>query len=266
MNQIEFFSLPGGFPWAEQIHIYDTLPSTNDLLKTMAAEGAPHGTSVVARRQTAGRGRMGRSFYSPDRDGMYCSVLLRPNCPATAIMHLTCAVAVAICDAMEQTFSFRPGIKWTNDIVYQGRKLGGILTELTVDASGNVNSAIIGIGINCNQQLHDFPEDIRGFAGSVRSCTGRFVDIDTFTYQVLKSLYGLSADLLKKKDDIMQTYRRDCITLGKEISVIQGDTVFHAVATAIADDGGLTVTCENGDIKTVQSGEVSIRGMYGYLE
>lgn len=266
MNQKEFFSLPGDIPWAEHIHIYDTLPSTNDLLKTMAAEGAPHGTVVIARCQTAGRGRMGRSFYSPDRNGMYCSVLLRPNCPATTVMHLTCAVAVAVCDAMEHTFSFRPGIKWTNDIVYEGKKLGGILTELTVDASGNVNSAIIGIGINCNQQLQDFPEEIRNFAGSVRSCTGRFVDIDTFTCQVLKSLHAMNVGLLTKKSDIMQTYRHDCITLGKEISVIRGDTVFHAVATAIEDDGGLTVTCENGDTKTVQSGEVSIRGMYGYLE
>ncbi len=266
MKQNKFLSLPGGFPWAEHIHIYDTLPSTNDLLKNMAANGAPHGSVVIARSQTAGRGRMGRNFYSPAHDGLYCSVLLRPNCSATQLMHLTCAVAVAVCDAMEETFSFRPSIKWTNDIVHNGRKLGGILTELNLDASGNVNSAIIGIGINCNQRPDDFPSDICDFAGSVRGCTGRIVDIDAFTSQILKCLYATSERLLQSKDAIMQAYRHDCITIGKEISVISGDTTFHAIATDIDNDGGLTVICKNGELKTVRSGEVSIRGMYGYVE
>ena len=133
-------------PWRDTLYWYDAIDSTNTQAKNMAKQGAPHGTVVIAGSQSAGRGRMGRSFTSPPDAGLYLSVVLRPNCPAEALMHLTCAAAVAGCDAVEAVCGIRPDIKWTNDLVFGSKKLGGILTELSINsATGLVDFAIIGI-------------------------------------------------------------------------------------------------------------------------
>ena len=107
-----------------------------------------------------GRGSRGRRFHSPAGSGVYLSVILRPVCDPGALMHLTCAAATAMCDAVEAACGFRPGIKWTNDLVFGRRKLGGILTELRLDHRGLVDFAIVGIGINCLQGPADFPEEL----------------------------------------------------------------------------------------------------------
>ena len=137
-------------PWRQHIQWLESTESTNTLAKTLAAEGAPHGTVVIADRQTGGRGRMGRSFCSPAGKGIYMSVILRPQCSPRELMHLTCAAAVAACDAITSVTKLCPSIKWTNDLILNEKKLGGILTELSF-SFGNENnfSAIIGIGINC---------------------------------------------------------------------------------------------------------------------
>ena len=137
--------LPPGFPWRESIHYYPTIDSTNTQAKHLAAQGAPHGTVLIAGHQTGGRGRLGRSFHSPEGLGIYLSVILRPNCLAKDLMHLTCATAVAMCDAVEAAAAFRPGIKWTNDLIWGKRKLGGILTELSLNPDGAVDYAVVGI-------------------------------------------------------------------------------------------------------------------------
>ena len=135
------------YPWADRFCFLPQVDSTNDYLKKLAAEGAPHGTVALSDHQTGGHGRRGRSFLSPPGVGLYLSILLRPECPPTRLMHLTCAAGVAMCNAIEQSVGFRPGIKWTNDIVCGKRKLGGILTELRLDGQGLVDYAIVGIGI-----------------------------------------------------------------------------------------------------------------------
>ena len=148
--------------YASGIHYFDTIDSTNTRARELARQGASHGTVLIADHQTSGRGRRGRSFHSPAGSGIYMSVILRPNCSPQELMHLTCAVAVAACDAVETTAGIRPGIKWINDLILQNRKLGGILTEMSVDAkTGMVEYAVIGIGINCSQTPNDFPADIR---------------------------------------------------------------------------------------------------------
>ena len=115
-----------GHPWAELVQVLDSVDSTNNLAKTLAAQGAPAGTVIVADSQTGGRGRMGRSFVSPPGVGVYLSVILRPEAPPEELMHLTCAVAEVLCDGIEVASGLRPGIKWTNDLVLGGRKLCGI--------------------------------------------------------------------------------------------------------------------------------------------
>ena len=150
--------LPAECPWGDTLHWFHTITSTNDVAKEMAKNGAPQGTVVVAGQQSSGRGRMGRSFSSPAEKGVYLSVILRPNCPAQKLMTLTCAVGVAMCNAVEQVAGVRPKIKWINDLILENRKLGGILTELCAE-QGIVTYAVVGVGINCDQAAQDFPPE-----------------------------------------------------------------------------------------------------------
>ena len=119
--------IPTECPWRDTLYWYDTIDSTNNRAKELAREGAPHGTVVTSGCQTAGRGRMGRSFHSPEGLGIYLSVILRPNCPPDQLMHLTSCAAVAMCDAVQKVSGLRPGIKWVNDLILNKKKLGGIL-------------------------------------------------------------------------------------------------------------------------------------------
>ncbi len=256
--------LPQDYPYKEHIHCFETIDSTNTQAKAMGLQGAPHGTALLAKHQTAGRGRLGRSFHSPESQGIYLSLLLRPGCHATRLMHLTCAVGVAVCDAIESVTGLRPGIKWTNDLVFGKRKLGGILTELSLDSGGNVNFAVVGIGINCTQKAGDFPPEIREIATSLEEITGNKMDISLLTAAILPSLLNMSDKLLSHPGEILEQYRRDCVTLGKEISVVTPTLVRHGIAVDIDREGALVVDFSDGHRESVSSGEVSIRGMYGY--
>jgi len=209
---------------------------------------------------------MGRSFFSPGGVGIYFSLLLRPDCPPTELMHLTCATAVAMCDAVETAAGFRPGIKWTNDLVQEKRKLGGILTELGLSASGRVDYVIIGIGINCCQKEEDFDPEIRGIAGSLSMVTGKEIVRAAVAAAMMDSLYRMDQILLAEKEAILNRYRQDCITIGQEISLLRvGEEVRHGRAIDMDDEGALIVEFSDGHLETVNSGEVSVRGMYGYL-
>ena len=255
--------LPAECPWGDTLHRFTEVTSTNTLAKELANLGAPHGTVLVAGSQTAGRGRMGRSFSSTAGKGIYMSAILRPQCSTQQLMHLTCAVAVSICDAVEQTCGIRPLIKWINDLVLGKKKLGGILTELSIDR-GAVQYAIVGIGLNCTQAPEDFPEEIRDIALSLQSYTGNAVDIPKLTAAMINSLWEMDKHLLSR--DFMAIYKKDCITLGKEISIVRADNVSHGKAIDLDAAGGLIVQYPDGTTATVQSGEVSIRGMYGYTD
>lgn len=246
------------------IHRFETIDSTNTRAKEMAKNGAPHGTVLIARHQTGGRGRMGRSFHSPAGTGIYLSMILRPQCSPDQLMHLTCAAAVAMCDAIEAACDFRPGIKWTNDLVWGKRKLGGILTELGFDGSA-LSYAVVGIGINCTQQESDFPPELRHMAASLSMTAGKEISTQCLEAEILRTLQAMADGLLTHKEAIMAQYRADCVTIGKEISVVRGDSVRHGTALSVDADGGLTVRFADGTTETVASGEVSIRGMYGYL-
>ena len=254
------------YPWVDRFHWLEETGSTNDDLKKMARQGAPHGTVLVADRQSVGHGRMGRSFHSPGGVGIYFSILLRPQCAPGELMHLTCATAVAMCEAVEKATGLRPGIKWTNDLVHGRRKLGGILTELGFTAKGGVDYAIIGIGINCCQQEADFPEDIRNIAASLSMVTGRDIDRAAVIAAMMESLHRMDAGLLTEKAAILDAYRKACITIGQEISLLRvGEPVRHGKAVDMDDDGALIVEFSDGHRETVNSGEISVRGMYGYL-
>ena len=262
-NIIEQVSLEN--PWRKRIQYFDTITSTNDVLKQLAIQGAPEGTILVADCQTGGRGRLGRTFLSPSQVGIYLSILLRPKCKPSELMHLTCASAAATCAAIREAAGFHPGIKWTNDIVYQNKKLSGTLTELSINPDGSTSYAIIGTGINCNQSIQDFPTEIRDIAGSIKMITGAEIDRCAVAAKLIDAWYDMSRRLLSEKDAIIDSYRRDCVTLGRKISVIQKDLVRHGTALDIDEEGALIVRFEDGTVETVNSGEVSVRGMYNYV-
>ena len=257
-------ALSPDYPWADRFHYFNTVDSTNNYLKRQALLGAPHGTVAVADCQTGGKGRLGRSFQSPGGVGIYLSMLLRPDCPQEQLMHLTCAVGTAMCDALEEAAGVRPGIKWTNDLVCEKRKLSGILVELLNDTQGKL-CVIIGIGVNCCQQLTDFPEELRDRAGSLAMVTGRRIDRPKVAAAMMEALADMDRNLLTGKEAMLEQYRRDCVTLGQKISVVRGDEIRHGTALDIGDDGDLIVRFDDGHTEAVSSGEVSIRGMYGYV-
>lgn len=264
MKDLILSNLPGDFPW--QIHWFDTIDSTNDKAKAMAAGGAPHGTVIVAGQQTNGRGRLGRSFSSPEGKGVYLSVILRPDCQPDKLMHLTCAAGVAMCDAVEAVCGMRPGLKWINDLIMNSRKLGGILTELSVDsANGKAKYAIIGIGINCSQTEKDFPDDIQKIAISLQDATNKRISREALAAAMIQTLHSMDNALLTQQKEILSAYKKDCVTLGKEILLHRDNCVYCATALDIDPNGGLIVKLGDGSTETICTGEVSVRGLCGYI-
>lgn len=251
-------------PWQDSLLWFDSIDSTSTRAKALAAQGAAHGTVLIADRQTGGRGRMGRSFLSPGGMGIYLSVILRPSCPPQKLMHLTCAAGVAMCDAVERVTGVRPGIKWTNDLVYGTKKVAGILTELSLDAKTGLTAyAVVGVGINCCQAEGDFPPELAGIAASLNMVTGQAVDRARLAAAMIEALAEMDA-ALANKDAILDAYRADCVTLGWEVSLVRGSEVRHGTALDIDGEGALIVKFHDGHTEAVSSGEVSVRGMYGY--
>ena len=258
--------LPGSCPWHDSLLWFDSIDSTNTHAKLLAAAGAPEGTVLIADCQTGGRGSRGRSFLSPAGNGIYLSVILRPDCRPQEIMHLTCAVGSAMCDAVERVCRIRPGVKWANDLVLGGRKIAGILTELAVLPNGKIDYLVIGIGINCCQSQSDFPEEIRSFAGSLFSVTGIPVDRNKLAAAMVFALWEMNGVLLRNKSSILKRYRSDCITLGRQISLVRADGIVrHGTVIGLDDNAALLVQLDDGSFEAVSSGEVSVRGLYGYL-
>ena len=251
-------------PWRSRVHWYDEIGSTNDIARQMVFDSCPSGTCILAGQQTNGHGRMGRSFSSPVGKGVYLSCILRPNCPPERLMHLTCATAVAAVEAVKDASGIDCGIKWTNDLVVGHRKLGGILTSLQLDPqTGLVSAAIIGIGINCLQKPDDFPPEIRQIATSLSMHTDR-CDPAAVAAALIRQLHQMDGQL-QEKSVIMANYKTRCITLGREVSWMTGDMLRHGTALDLDTDGGLILQLSDGTVQTAAFGEVSIRGMYGYL-
>ena len=250
----------GEHPWAERLTLLSSVDSTNNYLKALGAAGAPHGTVAVADEQTAGRGRMGRSFDSASGSGIYLSVLLRPACPPAELMSLTAQAAAAVRRAILETSGAEAGIKWVNDLVLDGRKICGILTELSIEAeSGLVSYAVIGAGVNRNRPADAFPPELRQTAGSILSQTGKRTDRNALAAAMIRALSELP------RPDWREEYRAACVNLGREVRILApGRPPRNGRAIDVGPEAELIVQTEAG-AEAVRSGEVSVRGMYGYL-
>lgn len=242
----------------------DCVDSTNREIKRLAAQNAPDGLVVTARRQTAGRGRSGRSFHSPEGCGLYLSALLRPQLPPEAVAHLTAWTAVAVCDAIQSVCRVRPQIKWINDLILNGKKLCGILTELLV-TNGKPGGVVVGIGINVNHRTEDFPPELREQATSLSLELGHPVDVQALTRELILALDRLYAAFPAQKEDYLRRYRADCLTTGHPVLLTTPTHAREAVALDIDEDFCLLVELPDGTREAVRTGEASVRGLHGYL-
>ena len=253
--------------YSAPVHVLSAVDSTNNYCKLLAAQGAPDGTVVIADSQTAGRGRRGRGFLSPAGQGLYLSVLWRPECAPDALLPLTALSAVAVSRAVERLGGEAPGIKWPNDLVLAGRKICGILTELSVEAeSGLVDYVVVGIGVNCRQQPTDFPEELQTIAGSLDMGLSAVIPRAALAAELVRQLHTLRREVLFAPGTWLEAYRSRCLTVGKRVRLFRGEDA--ATATALAVDGqyGLVVAHDDGSTETLRSGEVSVRGLYGYMD
>ena len=252
-----------GCPWP--INVLPTVDSTNTYAKAQAALGAPHGSVYVTGRQTGGRGRRGRTFVSPP-GGVYLSVLLRPQREAAELLWLTAAVAVAIRRAIRDCCPADVGIKWTNDLVIGKRKVCGILTELAAEAdSGMLEYAVVGIGVNCNTDTAALPEPARDVAVSLREAVGTAVDPNALAAAMVRRLHELDTQLPGALPQWLAEYAGVCVTLGQDVQILRAGETRLAHAIGIDEAGGLIVRYPDGTEGVVSSGEVSVRGMYGYV-
>ncbi len=243
---------------------FQEIDSTNAYLKR--TPGLPHGTAVLADCQTAGRGRSGRSFQSPSGKGVYLSLLLRPALTPEGLMPVTAMTAVAVCDAVERACGTRPQIKWTNDLLLGGKKIAGILTEMTLHA-GSVEALIIGVGINVRQVAADFTPEVAEMATSLSAALGKAVFRPRLAAEMLAALDRMGDALGGDLTAWVERYRKDCVTLGRPVRLLwrEGDSR-EAVALDVDEQFGLQVRYRDGSTETIRSGEVSVRGLYGYVE
>lgn len=261
---MDLLSQLSGHPWAGTIQHFDSIGSTNTYLQTLAEQGAPEGTVIVADSQSAGKGRLGRSFHSPAGTGIYMSVLLRPNCRPEQLMHLTCAVAVEACRAIEAIAGVKPQIKWVNDLLWQGKKLAGILTAVSAQPqTGLVKWAVIGIGINCGH-CH-FPPDVAAIATTLEDICQRPIDRTALTAELIRRMECMSHSLIPERHAYMDEYRKNCVVMGKDVRLIRGDECRPAHILNIDDNGALIAQLPDGRIETVNSGEVSLRDIENYI-
>lgn len=232
-----------------QIYEFDSLDSTSTYLKQHARQSAP-GTVVCARMQTGGRGRLGKSFLSPPGEGLYLSVLLRPESLEEGMLY-PFSTGIAVAEAIWETTAIEPGLKWPNDVLIHRKKVTGILAEV---AEGN--TVVVGIGINLTTPYAFFEQNGLLHVSSVLAETGLEVSAEKMREHLLARL---SAVLEWKREDLLSRYRKRCVTVGREIRTSGG---VEGICKGISDQGELVVCDGAGEVHYLNSGEVSISGMY----
>lgn len=242
------------------LYFYPETDTTNDRIRELALEGAPEGTLAVAEMQTAARGRRGRAWQAPAESGVWMSLLLRPDIPPTQASTLTLLAGIALTEAIETLTGLEPVIKWPNDILLNGKKLVGILTEMDCDME-SIHSITVGMGINVNTKA--FPAELQEIATSLYLESGREYDRCEIVGQAMKHFEALYEEFLSAGGSFApfrERYRAKCLNMGKEVRVIGRET-YLAQALDITPEGELIVRRKDtGAEEVVFSGEVSIRG------
>ncbi len=244
----------------KSVYVYETLESTNKTAKELAFNNASSGTVVIANEQTNGRGRQGRSFYSPHDSGIYMSIVIRPETEANNYSVITVAACVAVCRAIYNLTGIETQIKWVNDIYLNGKKICGILTEGIADLeNGFMSCVVIGIGLNFNTS--DFPEELKSIAASL--FTGSTGDIginrNRLCAEIINNIIELTIDTNLTNRVFIDEYKKKSFVVGKDITVHIGEKKSDATAIDIDNDGRLLIKDDTGNIKELSYGEISVR-------
>lgn len=246
------------------IHYFNSLSSTNTKAKEIAIQ-AKEGTIIVAEEQIRGKGRLGRSWTSPKGKGIWMSIILKPKVDPAKVAKITLIGAAAVNQGLKD-IGIKSYIKWPNDIIIDGKKVCGILTEMSCELN-MINYVIMGIGINVNLGREDFDDELIDKATSLKEVVGEEIDRKKLLAYVLNHFEELYIPF-KESGDISKTIqvcRRESILIGKEVRIINGDTEKSGKVLGIDNEGQLIVEHGDGSIEELFSGEVSIRGMEGYL-
>lgn len=245
--------------FSHHIEAFDCLDSTNTYVKALAAKGALEGAVVLAEEQTAGRGRMGRSFSSPKGAGVYMSVLLRPAQTAEISAMMTACTAVAVCRAVERLCNMPCGIKWVNDVLLGGKKVCGILAESTIGQSGGLSSLVLGIGINVSTGVNELPPELRDRASSLLRESGLLVCPEELVADILFHLEQIFRSFPGNRAELLDYYRERLTTLSQTVFRVGGDAEQALLALDIDESFGLVVADGAGKTQVLRSGDVSVR-------
>ncbi len=240
------------------IQVFEQTTSTNDVIEKLARDGVKEGAVVFAESQTRGRGRLGRKWISPTRKGLWFSVLLRPSVNPQETTQLTVASATALRRAIKTVTGLSAEIKWPNDLLLGGKKVEGILTEMSAEVD-RVRHIILGIGVDVNQDANEFPAELRGIATSLKIEAGEAISRAGLATEMLREL---DADYTRigagKFPQLADEWEAGCATIGKNVSVQMGARLIRGRAEALDDDGALLVRTEHGHLERVIGGDVTL--------
>jgi BirA family biotin operon repressor/biotin-[acetyl-CoA-carboxylase] ligase len=247
----------------EEVFFFDSLDSTSKYLKDLAFDDVRSGLLAVADEQVAGKGRLGRTWVSPKGEGVWMSLLVRPDIKPIEASKLTQIAAVSIVEAIEQITGLKAGIKWPNDIIVNGKKIAGILTEMNAEMN-LIHYMVIGMGINANTK--EFPEDLKEKASSLFLQLGKLVDRKELVLAVINKFDEYYKVMYNSKDylTLNQKFKEKSVTIGKQVRVI-GKVEKIATAIDINENGELIVRLLDDTIETIYFGEVSVRGIDFYI-
>lgn len=251
------------------LYFQEETGSTNNDAKAYAEQGAEHGTTVVSDKQTAGKGRRGRVWQSPAGRNTYFSVLLKPDFAPDRASMVTLVMALGVVQAIEEITKLPAQIKWPNDIVINRKKVVGMLTEMSVTPEMNeIQYVVVGVGTNVNaSSIDEFPEEIRQMATSLRMEAGHLVNRAELTESMFRHFEENYEIFLETLDlsGLMDEYQKHLINVGAQVRVLDPAGEYCGISRGINAEGELLVQRENGELVNVYAGEVSVRGLYGYV-
>ena len=248
----------------QEIYFYEEIDSTNLEAKRLAAKGAVAGALVLAERQTQGRGRRGRAWESPEGSSISMTLMMRPQIRPEHASMLTLVMGLSVVQAIENIWHVKTGIKWPNDVVWNKKKLAGILTEMNVNVQG-IQYLVIGVGINVNTPA--FPEELQDKATSVYLELGHKVSREELVAEIMKT-FEQNFKIFAQTEDLSglrESYEQALLNLHQPVRVLEPGNEYTGMALGINDLGELLVQREDGRQEAVYAGEVSVRGLYSYV-
>jgi BirA family biotin operon repressor/biotin-[acetyl-CoA-carboxylase] ligase len=240
------------------IRVFEETTSTNDVIEKLARDGVKEGAVVFAESQTKGRGRLGRRWMSPPRRGLWFSVLLRPQLPPGSVTQLTIAAATAMYRSVRGQTGLSPGIKWPNDILIGGRKVAGILTELSAELD-KVKYVILGVGVDVNLSATEFPPELRKLATSLKIETGQKVNRAELAVRILQELDRDYARVCSGQfEAVANEWEEHCSTIGHNVVIHVGDRKIQGCAESLDADGALLLRTQHGRLERIIGGDVTL--------